>query len=112
VLAEVKAENAKRLGKTYKSEKKARAITLMNDWSWDQSAIRWNADGTQVAVMLKAWDNKDRWLATVDLAKAAFVEQHRLHDKAWINYDFNNFGWAFDTSCISCRSKAATRICI
>ena len=96
VLAEVKAENAKRLGKTYKSERKARAITLMNDWGWDQSAIRWNADGTQVAVMLKAWDNKDRWLATVDLAKAAFVEQHRLHDKAWINYDFNNFGWAYD----------------
>jgi dipeptidyl aminopeptidase/acylaminoacyl peptidase len=96
VLADVKAENAKRVGKTYKSERKARAITLMNDWSWDQSAIRWNADGSQVAVMLKAWDNKDRWLATVDLAKASFVEQHRLHDKAWINYDFNNFGWAYD----------------
>jgi dipeptidyl aminopeptidase/acylaminoacyl peptidase len=96
VLAAVKTENAKRDGKTYKSEKKARAITLINDWSWDQSAIRWNADGSQVALMLKAWDNKDRWLTTVDLNKASFVEQHRLHDDAWINYDFNNFGWAYD----------------
>lgn len=96
VLASVKAENAKREGKSYKSEKKARAIGLINDWSWDQSAIRWNKDGSQVAMMLKAWDNKDRWLVTVDLAKAKLQEQHRLHDDAWINYDFNNFGWAFD----------------
>ncbi|ALZ74947.1 prolyl oligopeptidase family serine peptidase [Rheinheimera sp. F8] len=96
VLASVKAENAKRNGKTYKSEKKPRAITLINDWNWDQSAIRWNADGSQVALMLKAWDNKDRWLATVDFQKAGFIEQHRLHDDAWINYDFNNFGWAYD----------------
>ena len=77
VLASVKAENAKRDGKTYKSEKKPRDITLINDWSWDQSAIRWNADGSQVALMLKAWDNKDRWLTTVDFKKAGFVEQHR-----------------------------------
>lgn len=96
VLASVKAENATREGKTYQSAKKPRAITLINDWSWDQSAIRWNADGSQVALMLKAWDNKDRWLTTVDFNKASFVEQHRLHDDAWINYDFNNFGWAYD----------------
>ena len=93
VLASVKAENAKRDGKTYKSTKAARAITLLNDWSWDQSAIRWNADGSQVALMLKAWDNKDRWLATVDFKQKTLVNQHRLHDDAWINYDFNNFGW-------------------
>ena len=93
VLASVKAENAKRQGKTYQSKKAPRAITLLNDWSWDQSAIRWHADGSQVAVMLKAWDNKDRWLATVDFKEKKLVNQHRLHDDAWINYDFNNFGW-------------------
>jgi dipeptidyl aminopeptidase/acylaminoacyl peptidase len=93
VLAEVKAENAKRQGKSYTSKKAPRDIILLNDWSWDQSAIRWDASGTQVAVMLKAWDNKDRWLATVDFADKKLVNQHRLHDDAWINYDFNNFGW-------------------
>lgn len=93
VLAEVKAENAKRQGKNYSSKKAPRAIGLLNDWSWDQSAIRWDTSGAQVAVMLKAWDNKDRWLATVDFATNKLVSQHRLHDDAWINYDFNNFGW-------------------
>lgn len=93
VLADVKAENAKAVGKTYKSERKARAINLLMDWSWDQSAIRWNADGSQAALMLEAWDNKDRWLVTVSPKNAQLTEQHRLHDKAWINYDFNNFGW-------------------
>ena len=55
--------------------------------------MRWNNDGTAVAVMLRAWDNKDRWLATVDLKQAKLVNQHRLHDDAWVNYSFNDFGW-------------------
>jgi dipeptidyl aminopeptidase/acylaminoacyl peptidase len=93
VLASVKAENAERLGKSYSSQKAARDISLLDDWSLDQSAIRWNESGSEVAVMLKAWDNKDRWLATVDFKTNTLVSQHRLHDEAWINYDFNNFGW-------------------
>ena len=93
VLAAVKAENAKAEGKTYQSVKKARDIVLLSDWAWDQSAIQWNKSGSQVAMMLRSWDNKDRWLVTVDLAKARFVPQHRLHDDAWINYEFNEFGW-------------------
>ena len=93
VLASVKAENAKREGKTYQSKKAPRAIELINDWSWKQSALQSHNSGSQVAVMLKAWDNKDRWLATVDFAKKRLINQHRLHDDAWINYSFNDFGW-------------------
>ena len=93
VLAEVKAENAKAKGEKYKSEKVIRDIGLMNDWYWDQSAIRWQASGQQVAIMLKALDNKDRWIATVDFDKKRLVSQHRLHDDAWVNYAFNEFGW-------------------
>lgn len=89
VLADVKAENAKRQGKTYKSEKKLRDITLLPT----QKPIIWRQDGQQVALMLRAWDNKDRWLVTVDLARGKLQPQHRLHDKAWVNYDFNEFGW-------------------
>lgn len=93
VLADVKKENFTRDGKTYKSEKSPRAINLMSDWTWSQSAIQWNQQGTQVAVMLEAWDNKDRWIASVDFEKSEFVPQHRLHDDAWINYAYNDFGW-------------------
>ncbi|WP_337843370.1 prolyl oligopeptidase family serine peptidase [Rheinheimera sp.] len=93
VLASVKAENAKAEGKKYESKKAPRAISLLNDWSWANRAIQWHPNGEQVAVMLKAWDNKDRWLATVDFATKKLVSQHRLHDDAWVNYSFNDFGW-------------------
>ena len=93
VLAGVKAENAKARGEKYKSEKVIRAIGLMNDWYWSQSAIRWHRSGEQVALMLKALDNKDRWIATVDLQQKKLIPQHRLHDDAWVNYAFNDFGW-------------------
>jgi dienelactone hydrolase len=93
VLASVKAENAKAEGKTYQSVKKPRDIVLLSDWAWEQSPIQWNEAGSQVAMMLRSWDNKDRWLVTVDLEKSRFVPQHRLHDEAWINYEFNEFGW-------------------
>ncbi|MDX3775239.1 prolyl oligopeptidase family serine peptidase [Chromatiaceae bacterium AAb-1] len=93
VLADVKAENASAKGERYKSEKVIRDIGLMTDWYWSQSAMRWHSSGNQVALMLKAFDNKDRWIATVDLAKKQLVPQHRLHDKAWINYSFNDYGW-------------------
>jgi dipeptidyl aminopeptidase/acylaminoacyl peptidase len=93
VLAAVKAENAKAEGKTYKSKREPRHINLMMDWGWGQSAVQWNKQGSQVAVMLEAWDNKDRWIATVDFANNKFKPQHRLHDEAWVNYTYNDFGW-------------------
>ncbi|WP_440056074.1 prolyl oligopeptidase family serine peptidase [Pseudoalteromonas sp. T1lg65] len=89
VLASVKAENAKALGDTYKSQRTPRHINLIYPWD----SIEWNASGTQVALMLEAWDNKDRWIATVDFETAKLVSQHRLHDEAWVNYRHNQFGW-------------------
>ncbi|MFC3031344.1 prolyl oligopeptidase family serine peptidase [Pseudoalteromonas fenneropenaei] len=88
VLASVKAENAKAQGKTYSAQKAPRDINLINS----DSSIKWNRDGSQVALMLEAWDNKDRWIATID-KNSKLVSQHRLHDDAWINYTFNEFGW-------------------
>lgn len=97
VLAAVKAENAKARGETYQASKKARPIRLIDDWSWSQSAIQWNNLGDTVAVMLKASDNKDRWLVTSSTKSPAWQTQHRLHDDAWIAYDFNEFGWVNPT---------------
>ncbi|GAC22397.1 dipeptidyl peptidase IV [Paraglaciecola mesophila KMM 241] len=93
VLAEVKRENAEAAGKSYQTNRLPRDIVLMSDWSWTQGAIQWHESGEQVAIMVEAWDNKDRWLATVDLKKHSLVNQERLHDDAWINYRFNSFGW-------------------
>ncbi|MFC6440786.1 prolyl oligopeptidase family serine peptidase [Pseudobowmanella zhangzhouensis] len=93
VLAAVKTENAKAKGETYTPNRLPRAIGLMEDWYWDGSAIQWQQQGDNVAIMLEAWDNKDRWLVTVDLANAGLKTQERLHDDAWVNYRYNSFGW-------------------
>jgi dipeptidyl aminopeptidase/acylaminoacyl peptidase len=93
VLADVKAENYEAEGKTYSSEQKPRPITLMQDWGWRSGAIRWSDNGANAVVMLEAWDNKDRWIASVDFAGKQLVNQHRLHDDAWINYTHNEFGF-------------------
>nr|WP_260680651.1 prolyl oligopeptidase family serine peptidase [Thalassotalea sp. PS06] len=92
VLASVRKENHERDGKTYESKKSPRNIHLMSFID----SIKWHQDGSQVAVMMEAWDNKDRWIATVDLEDKKLVTQHRLHDDAWINWEFNEFGWLND----------------
>ncbi|MBY5922439.1 prolyl oligopeptidase family serine peptidase [Ferrimonas balearica] len=93
VLAAVKRENAEARGERYKSEKALRTIRLMEDWGWKQSAMVWHPTEDKLAVMLEAADNKDRWLASVDLAKGTLATEHRLHDDAWVNYTHNEFGW-------------------
>ncbi|MAL03708.1 MAG: S9 family peptidase [Arenimonas sp.] len=55
--------------------------------------LLWSDDGVNVALMARAVDNKDRWIATVDLAGGKLVPAHRLTDPAWINWGFNDFGW-------------------
>lgn len=106
VLAEVRRENYAAEGKTYKSEKKPRPITLMQDWGWQAGAIRWTDDGEHAALMLEAWDNKDRWIASVDFAGKRFVSQDRLHDDAWINYTHNEFGFLPDSDTLWFQSEA------
>ncbi|NLA66964.1 MAG: prolyl oligopeptidase family serine peptidase [Gammaproteobacteria bacterium] len=73
-----------------------RAVRI-EGWGGDVSTgARWNPAGTGLALMLHSVDNKDRWLATVDLAAATLRPVHRLTDEAWINWGFNEFGWMPD----------------
>ena len=69
------------------------------------AGIAWGDDGRNVAVMLRAIDNKDRWIATVDLGNAKLQPRHRLTDPAWINWDFNGFGWLPGTSTLWFQSE-------
>ncbi|RUO36414.1 prolyl oligopeptidase family serine peptidase [Aliidiomarina sanyensis] len=93
VLKSVREENYAARGETYVSERKPRAINVMQRWSAPEGNIVWNDDGSAVAIMLRAWDNKDRWIATIDLERGRLQNQDRLHDYAWINRDFNAFNW-------------------
>jgi len=56
----------------------------------------WSEDGANLAVQLRAIDNKDRWIASVDFTQHVLTSQHRLTDPAWINWSFNDFGWLKD----------------
>ncbi len=81
-------------------DKRALAILGMN----------WSKDSKTLAIMYRAVDNKDRWIATVSmdrksLKKAEARSQHQLTDKAWINWQFNNFGWLKDNNTIWYQSE-------
>lgn len=95
VLAEVKRENAAAHGEDYQINRLPRAIGVLQSW-YGHSAIQWHSNGEHVAIMLEAWDNKDRWIVSVDFEKQRLEPQHRLSDEAWINYAFNQFGWLPD----------------
>ncbi|MBW8874832.1 MAG: S9 family peptidase [Acidobacteria bacterium] len=59
-------------------------------------ALTWSEDGSQLAVMLRSRDNKDRWIAIWDAASRKLTPRHRLTDPAWINWDYNVQGWLKD----------------
>lgn len=56
----------------------------------------WNEAGDRLALELFSTDNKDRWIAVVDPAAKKLQAIHRLSDPAWVNYQFNDFGWTRD----------------
>ncbi|WP_298771615.1 prolyl oligopeptidase family serine peptidase [uncultured Shewanella sp.] len=98
VYEDIRAENAKLKGKQYKATKTPRKFELIKDWSRKQSPIQWQMESNQVALMIEAIDNKDRWIATLDFSSGELKTQNRVHDDAWINYLHNQFGWLPNTS--------------
>jgi dipeptidyl aminopeptidase/acylaminoacyl peptidase len=73
--------------------KGTRAVRIETDGDGSGPAIHWSDDGRNAAVLVRAIDNKDRWLASIDLAATKLVSRHRLSDPGWINWNFNDFGW-------------------
>ncbi|ROU08400.1 S9 family peptidase [Lysobacter enzymogenes] len=73
-----------------------RPVRIETDGDGRSAAVRWSDDGRHAGVLIRATDNKDRWIASVDLAGAALQVRHRLNDKAWIGWDYNDFGWLPD----------------
>jgi len=59
--------------------------------------MAWSDNGERLAVMFRSTDNKDRWIATVDFDHGMkLVTRNRLTDPAWINWNYNDFGWLPD----------------
>jgi dipeptidyl aminopeptidase/acylaminoacyl peptidase len=78
--------------------KKARGIWVVSsERDGAPVGVVWSNDGAAVGIALFSIDNKDRWIATVDLAKYALLPQHRLSTSEWIaDRSFNKFGWLND----------------
>ncbi len=70
-----------------------RDVRIETDGDGSGPAIHWSDDSRNVALLVRAVDNKDRWIATIALANATLQTRHHLHDDAWINWAFNEFGW-------------------
>lgn len=82
-----------------------RPLELMSDFMG--GGIRWSRDGQQAAMMLRANDNKDRWIVSLSAADGRLQTRHRLTDQAWINWGFNDFGWMADDRTLWLLSEAS-----
>ena len=58
--------------------------------------VSFNRDGTRAVVQAFSTDNKDRWIAAIDLEQGMLRPLHRITDPAWINYAFRDLGWLPD----------------
>lgn len=56
------------------------------------SQLSWSPDGKYASVVIRASDNKDRWIGLLNPATRKLTSLHRLHDDAWVNF---NAGRAF-----------------
>ena len=64
------------------------------------TGIQWHPAGERALVQVRAVDNKDRWTVAVDAADQQVTQLHRLTDRAWINWAFNEFGWVPDSETV------------
>jgi acetyl esterase/lipase len=62
---------------------------------------------------IRSYDNKDRWIILIDLAKGTFIELEKQHDEAWIggpgisswNMEEGTLGWLSDDESIYFQSE-------
>jgi dipeptidyl aminopeptidase/acylaminoacyl peptidase len=89
-------------GKEKKPE--ARSVTY--------SGLIWSGDGKNNVLVLRAHDNKDRWIVSLDLATRKFKLIDRQHDEAWIGgpgtggfFGGANIGWLADNKSVWFQSE-------
>ncbi|HXF04891.1 MAG TPA: prolyl oligopeptidase family serine peptidase [Blastocatellia bacterium] len=67
-------------------------------------AVQWSDDGRQAFCVLRARDNKDRWIVLLDVAQATARILDAEHDDAWI-LSQGPYGWLADNRTIWFRSE-------
>ncbi len=89
-----KGEDAEKAAAEAKGDGKARGVS--------QLGVRWSASGRHAAVMLRSNDNKDRWIVAVDTAQRepSWKVVHHMRDPAWIQWEFNRFGFVPGTETV------------
>ena len=75
------------------AEKRLEAPATRAVQVWD---IQFSPDGEQAMLYIRAIDNKDRWIATLDFGEKKVVSQHRITDEAWVNPYHIEHGWLRD----------------
>ncbi|MBA6412633.1 S9 family peptidase [Parahaliea sp. F7430] len=75
------------------------ALTAPEQRGLSVTQLKWSPNGQHLALQLLANDFKDRWLVSYSPAAAGaqLKLQHRLSDEAWINWEYNDFGWLSDS---------------
>ncbi len=58
--------------------------------------ISFTNDGKQVALQCSTFDNKDKWIARINLEDFSLIPITRLHDDAWLNWRAGAMGWLRD----------------
>ena len=58
----------------------------------------WHPENAEALVQVFSNDYKDRWTLRINTSDQTANEIHRLTDSAWVNWDFNEFGWVPQTS--------------
>ncbi len=94
---------------TEENEPKPRAIYVGSS-GFDQSAlagIQWSRDGRELVLNIFSHDNKDRWMASVDLATGSLTTLERITDEAWINWRLNEIGFLSSSEAIFFTSEAS-----
>ncbi|MCH2134154.1 MAG: prolyl oligopeptidase family serine peptidase [Phycisphaerales bacterium] len=71
------------------------------------TALEWSPDGERLVIQARSQDNKDRWIAEVDLASdpPSLEPIHHLYDEAWIGRSFNGMDWMNDGSALWFQSE-------
>ncbi len=100
-------------------------LTGITDFPWfvkdsagirsvDIGEIQWSPDGNQNFIQFRSYDNKDRWIASVDLFTGKLTVLNRQTDTAWIagpgisGWDASgDAGWLADSKTIWFQSEAS-----
>lgn len=67
-------------------------------------SVAWSEDGTKAFCVMRAQDNKDRWIAVLDVAAAKLRIVDAERDDAWVLAN-GPFGWLADSETIWFRSE-------